>query len=111
MTPYPEELGAPIVGPAIESILADQFRDELAHGTPDHQDGTHPGWMRISNDWLAKSKAASQAGEMTFTHLLFAQTFEVASKTEANELRRALASLGGTIVQWIESLDRRFGGA
>lgn len=104
MEGHPEEPGAPLIGEAVTAILCDQFGDELRFGTPDHPNGTNAAWMKHSQRWLELTKR-----ELTFTNLLMCQATECAAKTDPTELRRALASLGGTVVQWIESLDRHFG--
>lgn len=103
---HPEEMGEPIISPAVQDILVDNLMDVLRFGTPERPNGTHTVFEAPAERHLGFAKSASTTGELTWTHLLLAQAFEVASKTDPAQLRHVLTSLGGTVVQWIESLDR-----
>lgn len=110
MKNHPETVNAPIISTAVTSILVDLFKDELERGKREYRDGTGQGYEKTASRALVHLKAQAARGRMTFTDLLLAQTFEVASKTDPSDLRRLLTSLGATVVQWMEHLDRTHGG-
>lgn len=110
MTEHPEARGADLISPAVQSILISQFRDQLEHGNREHTDGTAAGYDRPRAARLAYLKAEAAEGRMTWTDLFLAQAFEIASSVDPSDLRVVLTGTGATIVQWIESLDRRYGG-
>lgn len=109
MEQHPETRNEPIISAAIESILVDNFRDVLRFGQPDRPNGTHDVFTAVKERHLGFAIDASKEGTLTWTHLLLAQAYEAASKTDDAALRVALTSLGGTVIQWIEALDRLHG--
>lgn len=108
MEQHPEIKGAPILSAAVTSIVVEVFRDELSHGVREYKDGTDEFYKAASDIALKQAMAAVREGTATWTDFMFMQAAECASKTDPAELRVTLTSLGGTIVQWIESLDARF---
>jgi len=110
MNKHPETLNAPIISAAVQSILVDMFKDELERGKREYRDGTSHLYEKTAKQSLAHLKGRAAQGCMTFTDLLLAQAFEVATKTGPGDLRIALTHLGATTVQWIEFLDRTYGG-
>jgi len=107
---HPETRGEALISPAIQSILIDQFRDQLRFGSEDYPDGTHLAFEPEKDATYAACVESIKAGTVSFTDFLLMQTFEVAAETDPGRLRMTLTSLGATVVQWIESLDSRYGG-
>jgi len=103
LTEHPEIRGADLISPAVRDILCEQFCDELRR-TPDYADGTSENYLPAASAAMAH---VQQKGKLTFADLLIMQAYECASKEDPKEFRRALASLGGTVIQAMESLDRR----
>lgn len=107
---HPEIRGAGLISPAVQSILIDQFRDELRFGSPEYTDGTHPAFQGEKESTMKDLLAKVKTGDATFVDFLLMHAFEVAAETDPARLRMVLTSLGATVVQWIESLDSRYGG-
>lgn len=110
MPENPETKGEALISPAVQSILVDQFSDELRFGKSEYPDGTNEAYVREKEMTMESLLANIATGQASWTDFILMHAFEVASETDPARLRLVLTSLGATVVQWIESLDSRNGG-
>lgn len=111
LPPYPEEKGSPLLSAAVQSILIDQFKDELEFGKPSEREpGTDPAFQACYDIAHDEAIEAAREQRLTWTHLLIAQVYESVIQEDPAEFRIALTSLGATVVQAIESLDTCYAG-
>lgn len=110
MMEHPEVMNQPLISTAVQSILVSQMQDELRYGKQTYPDGTNKKLLDQRDVFQDLAVRASAIGELTWTHLVLAQTYEALGQEDAGELYANLARLARSLVQWMENLNDTHGG-
>lgn len=93
-----------------EVLLERQAQDEI-WGEQNHPDGTDKVNEVAANVTKAWNKVFAEAGDVDWKHVLDEEVLEAFAEEDPVKLRAELVQVAAVAVAWVESIDRRDGGA
>jgi predicted house-cleaning noncanonical NTP pyrophosphatase (MazG superfamily) len=96
---------------ALADVAAERRAQDRTWGAQEFPDGTGPDFIAPAEEAKRECVAAGARGELTWRHILAEEFFEALAESDPASLRNELIQTAAVAVQWIQSLDRRHGGA
>ncbi|WP_067469595.1 nucleoside triphosphate pyrophosphohydrolase [Actinomadura macra] len=106
-----DEEVAPELARVLTDIAAERDAQDRMWGCQEFPDGSGPEFIELAEKAKRECSAAAKQGRLTWRHVLTEEFFEALAETEPGRLRTELVQTAAVAVKWIESLDRRRGGA
>ncbi|MEU5991267.1 nucleoside triphosphate pyrophosphohydrolase [Spirillospora sp. NPDC047418] len=95
----------------LADVRAEREAQDRMWGVQEFPDGSGPEYIEDAEEAKQECATAYQRGELTWRHILTEEFFEALAESDPAALRAELVQTAAVAVKWIESLDRRHGGA
>jgi hypothetical protein len=92
----------------LADITTEREAQHAAWGVQDQmRDGTGPQWTSLAETARRECEHASEAGRLSWRHVLVEEVAEALAEDDVALLRRELVQVAAVAVQWIQAIDHR----
>lgn len=96
---------------ALADVAAEREAQDRRWGVQEFPDGTGPGFTARAEEAKQTCATAWSRGELTWRHILTEEFYEALAESDPRNLRNELVQTAAVALKWVQSLDRRHGGA
>lgn len=93
---------------ALEDVARERRRQDEAYPNENLSDGTSRGeWRSMADHARETCNVFTDAGMLTWLHILQEEVFEAFAEEDPAELRKELIQVAAVAVAWVEDIDSR----